>query len=225
VNIADRIEQVHREVAQAAIDCGRDPSEVRVLGACKTKPVDLIREALAAGQTLLAENRAQEMRDKAPLLAAHSPPPEWHFIGRLQKNKVKYVVPWVQVIHTVDSLALAEAISKRAPNNIGVLIQVNTGDDINKGGVHVSDALDLAKQIEQLDSLTVRGFMTVPPMTDDPEDCAPYFAEVADLARRGRAEGLLTDTLSMGMSRDYRVAVREGSTIVRIGTAIFGARG
>jgi pyridoxal phosphate enzyme (YggS family) len=224
VNIADRIEQIHRGVAQAAIDCGRDPSEVRVLGACKTKPVDLIREALAAGQTLLAENRAQEMRDKAPLLAVHSPPPEWHFIGRLQKNKVKYVVPWVQLIHTVDSLALAEAISKRAPNNIGVLIQVNTGDDINKGGVHVSDALDLAKQIEQLDSLTVRGFMTVPPMTDDPEDCAPFFAEVADLARRGRADGLLTDTLSMGMSRDYRVAVREGSTIVRIGTAIFGAR-
>ena len=224
MSIADRIEQVHRDVAQAAINCGREPSEVRVLGACKTKPVDLIREALAAGQTLLAENRAQEMRDKAPLLAAHSPPPEWHFIGRLQKNKVKYVVPWVQVIHTVDSLALAEAISKRAPNNIGVLIQVNTGDDMNKGGVHVSDALDLAKQIEQLDSLTVRGFMTVPPMTEDPEDCAPFFAEVADLARRGRADGLLTDTLSMGMSRDYRVAVREGSTIVRIGTAIFGAR-
>jgi hypothetical protein len=90
--------------------------------------------------------------------------------------------------------------------------------------VHVSDALALAKQIEQLDSLTVRGFMTVPPMTDDPEDCAPFFAEVADLARRGRADGMLTDTLSMGMSRDYRVAVREGSTIVRIGTAIFGAR-
>jgi len=224
MSIADRIEQVHRDVAQAAIDCGRDPSEVRVLGACKTKPVDLIREALAAGQTLLAENRAQEMRDKAPLLAAHSPPPEWHFIGRLQKNKVKYVVPWVQVIHTIDSLALAEAISKRAPNNIGVLIQVNTGDDINKGGVHASEALNLAKQIEQLDSLTVRGFMTVPPMTDDPEDCAPFFAEVADLARQGRADGLLTDTLSMGMSRDYRVAVREGSTIVRIGTAIFGAR-
>ena len=224
MSIADRIEQVHRDVAQAAIDCGREPSEVRVLGACKTKPVDLIREALAAGQTLLAENRAQEMRDKAPLLAAHSPPPEWHFIGRLQKNKVKYVVPWVQVIHTIDSLALAEAISKRAPNNIGVLIQVNTGDDTNKGGVQVSDALDLAKQIEQLDSLTVRGFMTVPPMTEDPEDCAPFFAEVADLARRGRADGLLTDTLSMGMSRDYRVAVREGSTIVRIGTAIFGAR-
>lgn len=224
MSIADRIEQVHREVAQAALDCGRKPSDVRVLGACKTKPVDLIREALASGQTLLAENRAQEMRDKAPLLAAHSPPPEWHFIGRLQKNKVKYVVPWVQVIHTIDSLALAEAISKRAPNTIGVLIQVNTGDDINKGGVQVSEALDLAKQIEQLDSLTVRGFMTVPPMTDDPEDCAPFFAEVADLARRGRADGLLTDTLSMGMSRDYRVAVREGSTIVRIGTAIFGAR-
>ncbi len=224
MTIADRIARVQQDVSAAATDCGRDPAEVRVLGACKTKPVDLIREALSHGQTLLAENRAQEIRDKAPLLAAHSPAPEWHFIGRLQKNKVKYVVPWVSLIHTVDSLALAEAISKRTPGPMGVLLQVNTGEDLNKGGVQASDALDLATQIHGLEHLSVQGFMTIPPMTEDPEACAPFFAEVADLAARGQADGLPTTVLSMGMSRDYRVAIREGSTIVRIGTAIFGAR-
>lgn len=224
MNIAERIQKVQEDVAAACRAAERDPAEVRILGACKTKPVELIREAMGAGQTLLAENRAQELRDKAPLLASHSPPPEWHFIGRLQKNKVKYVVPWAQIIHTVDSLALAEAISNKAPRDIGVLIQVNTGGDINKGGVASDAALALAKDIERLERLQVRGFMTMPPMTEDPEDCAPFFAEVAALGMQGQADGLRTDILSMGMSRDYPVAIREGSTLVRIGTAIFGSR-
>ncbi len=224
MSIADRIRTVHDEVANACQEAGRDPADVRVLGACKTKPVELIREALTAGQTLLAENRAQELRDKAPLLASHSPAPEWHFIGRLQKNKVKYVVPWAQVIHTVDSIELARAISSKAPRSIGVLVQVNTGADANKGGVKPHEAIAIAKDMQQLENLTVRGFMTMPPMTEDPEDCAPYFAEVADLAARARGYGLQADILSMGMSRDYRVAIREGSTVVRIGTAIFGSR-
>lgn len=224
MSIADRIARVHAEVAQAAVDAGRDPASVAVLGACKTKPVELIREAIDAGQVLLGENRAQSLRDKAPLLASHSPPPDWHFIGRLQKNKVKYVVPWVSMIHTIDNLALAEAISARAPGPIGVLIQVNTGEDAAKGGVSSSAALALAKDIDRLDKLKVRGFMTLPPMTEDPEDCAPFFSEVAALAQEGQAAGMQTDVLSMGMSRDHRVAIRCGSTIVRIGTAIFGAR-
>ena len=224
MSIADRIARVHAEVAQAALDAGRDPGSVAVLGACKTKPVELIREAIDAGQVLLGENRAQSLRDKAPLLASHSPPPNWHFIGRLKKNKVKYVVPWVSMIHTIDNLALAEAINARAPGPIGVLIQVNTGEDAAKGGVSSQAALALAKDIDRLDKLTVRGFMTLPPMTEDPEDCAPFFSEVAALAHEGQAAGMQTDVLSMGMSRDHRVAIRCGSTIVRIGTAIFGAR-
>ena len=224
MSIADRIARVHQEVAQAAVDAGRDPATVQVLGACKTKPVELIREALNSGQLLLGENHAQSLRDKAPLLAGHSPPPEWHFIGRLQKNKVKYVVPWAALIHTVDSLALGEALSLRAPGPLGVLVQVNTGGDEAKGGVPATHALALAKELESLAHITVRGFMTLPPMTDDPEDCAPFFSEVAALAERGRAAGLQTDILSMGMSRDHRVAIRCGSTLVRIGTALFGAR-
>ena len=224
MSISDQIAAVHRAVAQAAIEAGRAPDSVRVLGACKTKPVELIRDAIDGGQRLLGENRAQALRDKAPLLASHSPAPEWHFIGRLQKNKVKYVVPWAQLIHTVDSLQLAEAISQRAPHAIGVLIQVNTGGDTAKGGVPAHQAVDLAKSIQRLDKLTVRGFMTMPPMTDDPEDCAPFFKEVQELGQAGQLAGLETTELSMGMSRDYGVAIRCGSTIVRIGTAIFGAR-
>ena len=224
MNIDNAIASVHAEVAQAAIDAGRDPASVSILAATKTQPVDKLLAALRAGQTLMAENRAQELRDKAPLLASHDPAPQWHFIGRLQKNKIKYVVPWASLIHTIDSLALAMAISAKAPGPIGVLIQVNTGGDTAKGGVLPATALDLAKSIDQLDKLTVRGFMTMPPMTDDPEGCAPFFSAVADLGARGQAAGLQTDILSMGMSRDHKVAIRCGSTLVRIGTGIFGSR-
>ncbi|MAY80841.1 MAG: YggS family pyridoxal phosphate-dependent enzyme [Deltaproteobacteria bacterium] len=224
MSIAQRIADIHSDVAAACIEAGRKPHEVRVLGACKTKPVELIREALSAGQTLLAENRAQELRDKAPLLAAYDPAPEWHFIGRLQKNKVKYVVPWAQIVHTVDSFALAEEIARRTPGPIGVLIQVNAAHDPAKAGVSPNETLALCKQVEALDNITVRGLMTIPPMTEDPESCAPFFAEVTHLAQMGQAAGLQTDILSMGMSRDYRVAIREGSTLIRVGTAIFGSR-
>jgi len=224
MNTADRIEVVRTNVAQACLDAGRDPSEVSILGACKTMPVERIREALDAGQILLAENRAQELRDKAPLLAAHDPSPLWHFIGRLQRNKVKYVVRWASLIHTVDSLALAEEIARRAPSPMGILIQVNAGGDAAKGGVAPADALDLCRTAHGLEGISVEGLMTMPPMTEDPEDCAPFFAEVADLAARGRADGLPLNTVSMGMSRDHRVAIREGATIIRLGTAIFGPR-
>ena len=138
---------------------------------------------------------------------------------------MKYVVPWASLIHTVDSFALAEAISQRAGGPVGVLIQVNTGGDANKAGVPATEALALAKRVHGLEHLTVNGFMTIPPMTEQPEDCAPFFSEVEELASQGRSDGLPTTVLSMGMSGDYRVAIRHGSTIVRIGTAIFGARG
>jgi pyridoxal phosphate enzyme (YggS family) len=224
MSIAKSIDSVHAAVAQAAIAAGRTPDSVQVLAATKTQPVEALREALFAGQILMAENRAQALRDKAPLLAANSPPPQWHFIGRLQKNKVKYVVPWAKLIHTVDNLALAEAISNKSPGPMGVLIQVNTGGDTAKGGVAPKLALDLAKDIAGLDKLTVRGFMTMPPMTENVEDCAPFFSALADLGQQGLAAGLKTEVLSMGMSRDYAVAIRCGATLVRIGTAIFGTR-
>ncbi len=224
MTISKRVEQVQQMVADAAREAGRDPQTVRVLGACKTMPVEPIRQALAAGQILLGENRAQELRDKAPHLAHHDPAPEWHFIGRLQKNKVKYVVPWATLIHTVDSLELATTIARRATAPIGVLVQVNTGNDAAKGGVAPDQAIDFAHSLHALEGIEVRGLMTIPPWADDPNDTTEHFETLAGLAERGRAQGLSLHELSMGMSRDYRQAIAAGATIVRIGTAIFGAR-
>ena len=134
------------------------------------------------------------------------------------------MVPWAHIIHTIDSLALAQEIARRAPGPIGVLIQVNAALDPAKAGVTPDETLPLCREVDALDNITVRGLMTIPPMTEDPESCAPFFAEVSHLAGLGRAEGLQTDILSMGMSRDYSVAIREGSTMIRVGTAIFGSR-
>jgi len=224
VSIAEQVAQVRADVAAACLAAGRDPGATRVLAAAKTMPLDRIRAALDAGQTLLGENRAQDLRDKAPHLAAHDPAPEWHFIGRLQRNKVKYVVRWATLIHTVDSLALAEAIASRAPGPIGVLVQVNTGNDVAKGGAAPEQVLDLAATIHDLDGVDLRGLMTLPPWADDPTETLEHFQTLADLAAQGRANGLPLTELSMGMSRDFKQAIAAGSTIVRIGTAIFGAR-
>jgi len=224
-SIAARIMGVRGRIDQACHDAGRDPATVRLLAASKTQTPDTIREVLDTGQILLGESRAQSLRDKAPTLATHSPAPEWHFIGRLQKNKVKYVVPWATLIHTVDSLPLAETIAGRTSHEIGVLVQVNTGDDPAKGGVSTADALALCRQVHAMPGLDLRGLMTMPPLTDDPAESAPCFQALADLAAQARAEGLPVHELSMGMTADFPVAIAAGATIIRIGTAIFGARG
>ena len=224
-SIEARIKAVRRGIDEACIGAGRAPSSVRLLAASKTQPADVIREALSAGHTLLGENRAQSLRDKAPVLASHDPSPEWHFIGRLQKNKIKYVVPWATLIHTVDSLALAQAIAQRSPHPIGVLVQVNVGDDPAKGGVSSTDALQLCEQIDTLTGIELRGLMTMPPATQSPQEASPFFQALADLAARGRDKGLPTHELSMGMTSDFPYAVAEGATIIRVGTAIFGPRG
>jgi pyridoxal phosphate enzyme (YggS family) len=223
-NIGARVRALQEKIAAAAVAAGRDPASVALLAASKTQSVEAIQEALVAGQTLLGENRAQSLRDKAPRLASHSPAPSWHFIGRLQKNKIKYVVPWARLIHTVDSLALAQAIGAKTSEPIGVLIQVNTGNDPAKGGVAPSTVLTLAEEINQVKGVHLRGLMTIPPFTDDPDQATPFFEELAALAEAGRARGLPLHELSMGMSGDFHQAIAAGSTIVRIGTAIFGAR-
>ena len=170
------------------------------------------------------ESRAQELRDKAPALAAHLHPPQWHFIGRLQRNKVKYVVRWASLIHTVDTIALATEIATRAPRPIGVLVQVNTGTDPAKGGVAPDQALTLCQQIDALDNIELCGLMTLPPWTDDPDGASPFFATLGRLAEAGRQHELPLHTLSMGMSRDFEGAIAHGATIIRLGTALFGPR-
>jgi pyridoxal phosphate enzyme (YggS family) len=210
MSIAENVARIRAEL----------PSNVTLVAVSKIRPAADVREALAAGQLDFGENYAQELRDKAPEV----PGARWHFIGALQRNKVKYVVGRAHLVHDVDSLELAQEIGKRSlPSTTGVLVGVNFGED-QKSGVPASAALALARQIMEVPGIELRGLMCIPPPNDDPEASAPYFAELAALAAQGRAEGLPLHELSMGMSHDWRVAVRHGATIIRVGTAIFGTR-
>ena len=196
------------------------PMGVRLIAVSKTRAPEAVREAMAAGQLDFGENYAQELRDKADLV----PGARWHFIGALQRNKVKYVVGRAELIHDVDSVELAEEIGKRSGDRkTGVLVGVNFGEE-QKSGVPARAALDLCRALAAIGGIELRGLMCIPPASDDPEAAAPFFAELADLAARGRADGLPLTELSMGMSHDWAVAVRLGATLIRVGTAIFGAR-
>lgn len=197
------------------------PPTVTLVAVSKTRPAADVVEALAAGQVDFGENYAQELRDKADEVGAG---PRWHFIGGLQRNKVKYVVGRAALIHDVDSLALAEEIGKRSGTvPTAILIGVNMGE-AQKTGVPLGNVLDFARSLMGVAGVTLRGLMTIPPPAEDPDAAAPFFAELADLAARGRADGLPLTELSMGMSHDWPVAVRHGATLVRVGSAIFGAR-
>ena len=222
MSIAERLEAVRVRLRVAAENSGRDPALVTLVAVSKTRPAEDVKEALAAGQRDFGENYAQELRDKADLCG---PLPTWHFIGSLQRNKVKYVVGRASLVHDVDNLALAEEISKRSfPRQTGVLIGVNIGREPQKSGWMPEQVLEVAPKVAALPGLSLQGLMCIPPPTENPEDAAPYFEELAALAAAGRAQGLPLHQLSMGMSHDFEVAIRYGATIVRVGTAIFGAR-
>ncbi|MDP2315990.1 MAG: YggS family pyridoxal phosphate-dependent enzyme [Pseudomonadota bacterium] len=222
MSIAENLDRVRATLRDAAVAAGRPVESVRLVAVSKLQPVASILEAVAAGQVDFGENYAQELRDKAETVTA---PVRWHFIGSLQRNKVKHVVGRATLVHDVDSLALAEEIGKRSgPTPTGVLLGVNIGEEPQKSGVLPADALALAESVARLPGVTLRGLMCIPPAVEDPDAAGPYFAALADLAARGRAAGLPLDELSMGMSHDYAVAIRHGATLVRVGTAIFGAR-
>jgi len=228
MSIAENLAAIQARVTRACEVAGRDPSSVRLLAVSKTKPESAIHEALAAGQRAFGENYAQELRDKVAAFAEVDPAPEWHFIGHLQRNKVKYAVGKAALIHAVDSEKLARAIGERAARGgltQAVLVEVNVGGEDSKSGVAPEAALALCEAIQSMDGLTLRGLMTIPPYREDPADVAPFFSRLSALAAEGRAQGLPLDELSMGMSHDFEVAIAHGATLVRVGTAIFGARG
>lgn len=225
VNIAEGLARVRGGIAEACAAAGRDPSEVHLVAVSKTHPPDAIRAAYAAGQRNFGENYAQELRDKARALA-DLPDLRWHFVGRIQSNKAKYIAPVAVRVHALDSIEHARALVDRAEGReVTCLVAVNVADEDTKSGVLPADALDLCRALHALPGIALAGLMTMPPPTDDPEDAAPFFARLADLAARGRAQGLPLTELSMGMTGDYPVAIRHGATWVRIGTAIFGPRG
>lgn len=226
MSVADNLREIRARIETAARAAGRDPASVVLVAVSKTFPPEAIREAMAAGQTLFGESRAQELRDKADQVG---PGATWHFIGTLQRNKVKYVVGRAAMVESVDSLELAQELDSRAravglPAPLPVLLEVHLSEEESKHGVPPDEVLPLARRVAELPGLALRGLMTIPPWHEDPEEAEPYFRRLATLAERGRAEGLPLTELSMGMSHDFEVAIQCGATIVRVGTAIFGER-
>ena len=226
--ISENFRQVKRRIIEAAKRAGRDPSGVRLLAVTKEQSDVTVAEGIQAGMTLLGENKVQEASSKIEALGRNGL--EWHFIGRLQKNKVKFIFDLFDLIHSVDSLALAEAIHKTA-QKIGscmpVLLQINISGEESKLGM---DPLDLPKEIERvakLEGVKIKGLMTIPPYTSDPENSRPYYARLRELRNtcsKLAVPGMELDELSMGMSNDYEVAIEEGATLVRVGTGLFGPR-
>lgn len=219
MSIRDNLIAVERRVVGACVRAGRTREEITLVAVSKTKPAEMIVEAIAAGVTDVGENRVQEARDKQPLVRAA---PRWHLIGHLQSNKAKDAVRLFDVIQTVDTLALAEKIA-RAASSAGkvqdVLLEVNIGNEPQKSGAIPADAAALAKDVSALDALRLRGLMAIPP-AGEPEETRRWFRELRAMRDRlGLAE------LSMGMTDDFEVAIEEGATIVRVGRAIFGERG
>ncbi|MFO7972920.1 MAG: YggS family pyridoxal phosphate-dependent enzyme [Desulfobacterales bacterium] len=223
-----RLQTVKDRIQTAASACGRSPGTIRLVAVSKTVPTVRVREAIQAGVTILGENYVQEARAKFNDLATYAV--SWHFIGHLQSNKAKYAVRLFDLIHSVDTLKLARELDKqsRKINKIQeILIQVNISEEASKSGVNAEDTLTLLKDISRLENLSVKGLMTMPPYFNAPEKVRPYFKALRDLRDRLKQQGVLNvglNELSMGMTGDFEVAVQEGATLVRIGTAIFGKR-
>ena len=219
---------MRERIAVAAERAGRDPEEVTLVAVSKTRSVDEIRLAVSAGATELGENYAQEMVEKAEAFAKEDV--RWHAIGHLQTNKVRQIAHFVELIHSVDSYRLGEEIDRRASNadrELPFLLQVNVSGEESKFGVAAQEAYSLANELAQLKHGSLVGLMTMPPWCEDPEQNRPHFAKLRllreELIDRGIDAGNLRH-LSMGMTCDFEVAVEEGATIVRVGTAIFGPR-
>ncbi|MDQ3784134.1 MAG: YggS family pyridoxal phosphate-dependent enzyme [Actinomycetota bacterium] len=224
MTIPDRVAEVRGRIKQAAVSGGRDASDVRLIAVSKTWSPEAVRAAAEAGVTDFGENKAQELAHK---LAAVGDLGTWHFVGALQTNKARSVVGKVALIHSVDRIEVAEAISRRAERSglsQPVLVQVNVAREPGKHGIDPDEAVDFAEGIAALEGVELRGLMTLPPFGRDPESSRPWFKKLADLGAVLR-DGLPGATeLSMGMSRDFEIAVQEGATMVRVGEAVFGAR-
>ena len=215
-------------IKNAAESCGRDPESIQLVAVSKTKSAASVKAAIDCGIKIFGENYIQEAQDKITDLSPFNV--SWHFIGHLQTNKAKYAVRLFDLIHTVDSVKLAKELNKQAEKNSKVqhiLIQVNTGMESTKSGESPDKTLDIVKEISQFEHLRIKGLMTIPPLYNEPEKVAPYFRilrELRDQIKTENIPGVSMDELSMGMTGDFETAIKEGATLVRIGTAIFGSR-
>lgn len=225
--INENLKKVHESIISSCNNVGRNPEEVKLIAVSKTKPVSDIREAYEAGEREFGENKVQELCAKYPELPDDI---KWHIIGHLQRNKVKKVIGHVELIHSVDTYRLAEEInifSKKAGIITPILIEVNIAGEETKSGISIDEAEKLIREIAPLDAVQIKGLMTVAPNMPNPEDTRPYFRKMKQLfidIKNENIDNVLMEILSMGMTNDYKIAIEEGSTMIRVGTAIFGSR-
>jgi pyridoxal phosphate enzyme (YggS family) len=218
-----------KKISHAAICTGRNPDGVKLIAVTKTVEIEKIKEAVAIGLRIFGENRVQEAQKKVPGVKSQFSDSgiEWHLIGHLQKNKAKYAVRLFDLIHTVDSVELAEEINRQAEkiDKIQrVLVQVKLSGEVTKQGISEEDLVPLLKKVNGMNNLELKGLMTIPPFFEDPEKTRPYFRRLRELSGNAEKAGCELTELSMGMSNDFEVAIEEGATMVRIGTALFGER-
>ena len=225
--LKDNLVKVQENIVKACNDCGRNPEDVCLIAVSKTKPNDMLMEIYDCGIRQFGENYVQEMVDKVDSL------PEditWHMIGHLQRNKVKYVVGRAAMIHSVDSDRLAQAISQEAVKKnivVDILIEVNVAGEENKFGLKPENVEDFIREISSYEGIRIRGLMTSAPFVENPEDNRTYFRQLKQLCvdiNAKNIDNINMDVLSMGMTNDYMIAIEEGATHIRVGTAIFGAR-
>lgn len=225
--LAHNLAQVQKNIEEACLAAGRDPSEVTLVAVSKTKPVDMLKEAYDAGARVFGENKVQEIMDKYDHLPEDA---EWHMIGHLQRNKVKYIVDKVAMIHSVDSMRLAETIEQEAAKKnvrVPILAEVNVAEEESKFGLRVEEVLPFLEEAAKLPHLEVCGLMTIAPFVENPEDNREIFHKLKELSvdiAEKNINNITMSVLSMGMTGDYQVAVQEGATMVRVGTGIFGER-
>ena len=225
--LSDNLHEVQENIRKACERSGRNPEDVTLIAVSKTKPVSDIEQIYAAGIREFGENKVQEMNDKQKVLPGDI---NWHMIGHLQRNKVKYIVDNVAMIHSVDSVRLAEEISKEAVKKnvaVDILVEVNVAKEESKFGLYTEDVSQFVEQISKLPGINIKGLMTSAPFVENAEDNRKYFKKLYELAvdiQSKNIDNISMSFLSMGMTNDYVVAVEEGATHVRVGTAIFGHR-
>lgn len=226
MSISSNLTHIHSQIQQVSELCGRGKNAVKLLAVSKTKPVEMIEEAIQAGQLAFGENYVQEGVEKVQYFA-NQPNLEWHFIGSLQSNKTRLVAEHFAWVQTIDRLKIAQRLSEQRPEHLpplNVLIQINISDEESKAGIQSNEMIELAEQISQLPNLKLRGLMAIPKPESNPEDQKLALAEMQLLFEQLKTKFEGVDTLSMGMSDDLVAAIECGSTMVRIGTAIFGSR-
>lgn len=225
--IGANINQVLENIKNSCEKSGRNPEDVTLIAVSKTKPLPMLQEAYEAGSRNFGENKVQEIMDKYPNLPSDI---RWHMIGHLQRNKVKYIIDKVALIHSVDSLRLANEISNQAQKkqvDVDILIEVNIAGEESKFGTSREEVFQLVEEIAKLPNIFIKGLMTIAPFVANPEDNRKYFRQIRELSvdiMNKNIDNVTMSVLSMGMTGDYMVAIEEGATMVRVGTGIFGER-